>query len=261
MSNSFEKKSKKPQKVIIDMSNAWTEEDKKRSPEKWAEIENSYKEKNEYPKKLEKVREYIGGIIDTFNDEATKLSWQETEADLDCGNERAVMERLEYMTEAERSTSKTKKDVELWRGAIFEISKEVNSSASFVDAETVGKSFYDEFTKLQEEMNRELDSNPGAFSERDRKDYEKQVLRWHDASNELLTIGRSENALILLEQEIEDKVRYDHDLRGEIEQAAKSKNANIEYINRTKEIINANSKKLAAYRRMRDSLYAIEFSK
>lgn len=255
----------KVQKVVIDMGHAWTPEERKQKEdrEKNEKGEDGPKEQKEYPKKFSSAREYINNKISEFKNRDDKVEigqdWESVEGDLDCGNERGAMERLEYMASTEHS--KTKKDPVLWRKAIFEISKEIDGSARFMDTDAVGKSFYDEFTKLQDEMNNTLDKNPGDFSEKDRKDNDKWVLRWYDASNELLTNGHSENALILLEQEIEDRVSDDHRLRGEIEQVAKSKTASIEYINRTKETINANFKKLAIYRRMRDSLLAIEFSK
>ena len=253
-----------PQKVVIDMSHAWTEEDKKKSPEKWAEAKQDPVEQKEHPKRFASAREYIKNKIDQFKGNKDNVEigqdWESVEGDLECGNERAVMQRLEYCAGAEHG-SKSKKDIDLWRKSIFEISKDVNGTTRLMDSDNVGKSFYNEFEELQAEMNNELAKNPTNYNEQDIKNWDKEVVRWQDAANEILTNGNSENALVLLEQEIEDKASKDDLWRGELEEAAKGKNPNMKYITKMREDINANSKKLATYRRMRDSLYAIELNK
>ncbi|MFZ2153896.1 MAG: hypothetical protein WAV16_01580 [Candidatus Moraniibacteriota bacterium] len=256
------------QKIVIDMGHTWTPEERQQKEQRERnekETDNSQEQK-EYPKKFSSAREYIKNLISLFDnpsgdaDEEIMQEWQEAEADLDCGNERAVMEKLEYMAGAQRSTSKTKKDSKLWRKAIFEITKETSGTSRLMNSEAISGALYDEYMKLDEEMIKVLDENPGDFNDKDRQEYKKEVSRWHNAFNEVANNGRLENAMILLEEEINDKVRDDHDLRREIEQVTKGKSPNIDYINRTKEKIKANSNKLATYRRMRDSLYAIEFN-
>lgn len=248
-------KKPEPQKIVVDMSHAWTEEDKKRSPEKWEETRQGSVEKNEYPKKFASAREYIQNKINEFQgyDDKKEIGqdWEEVMGDLECGNERVAMERMEEM-------ASTEKDIELWRKGVFEISKDVHGCARFVDKGKVVGLLYSEFKKQQDEMNEAFSQNPAGFSEEDRKFNKKEILRWQDASNEVFD-GNFENALVLLEQYIEDKVEYDHNLRRDIEKAATISSSKIEFINKTKASIDANTKNLAAYRIMRDSLYAIKF--
>jgi len=247
------------QKVVIDMSHVWTEEDKKRSPEKWAETRQGSAEKKEYSKKFAPAREYIQNKINEFKGYNDKKEigqdWEEVMGDLNCGNERAAMERMEEMAGEE---IRTKKDIDLWRKGVFEISKDVYGCARFVDKGKVVGLLYSEFKKQQDEMNESFSQNPAGFSEEDRKFNKKEVLRWQDASNEVFD-GSFESALVLLEQYIEDKVEYDHNMRRDIEKAATGGNFKIEFINKTKVSIDANTKNLATYRKMRDSLYAIKF--
>ncbi|PIT96526.1 hypothetical protein COT82_02785 [Candidatus Campbellbacteria bacterium CG10_big_fil_rev_8_21_14_0_10_35_52] len=229
--------------------------------EKNKEEPTSTPEQKEHPKKFSKVREYLKYIFElSDDDDEIKQGWQEAEANLDYGNQLATMAKLERMATGEHFSQSTKTK-NLWRNAIFEIGQEVYSSTRLIDVEALGQSLYEEFMKLNKQMDSVIEDNPSDWSEKDKKNYDKEVLRWQDASNEVLTYGRSENALILLEQNIDNMSRYDRDLREVIEQGAKRKNVSLEYINKTKELIDTNSKKLAAYRRMRDSLYAIEFSK
>lgn len=260
MSNSPEKP--EPQKVVIDMSHAWTEEDKKRSPEKWAEAQQNPVEQKEYPRKFASAREYIKRKISEVAEYdhdfkvETEQDWETTEADLECGNERAVMQRLECCANREHY-SKSKKDIVLWRKSIFEISKDTGGGANLMDKDAVGQNLHEEFAKLQNEMNEKLDKNPERYNNDDIKKWDKEILRWYDASNEI-SYGNFENTLVLLEQQIEDGAESDNLWRGQLEEAGKGKNPSMEHITRTREFINANSKKLATYRRMRDSLYAIE---
>ena len=258
----------KPQKVVIDISHAWTEEDKKRNPEQWAEIEKKNSgEKKEYPKKFSAAREYIGNMLNFFKNRPEKDTdseesanyWEETLADLDCGNERTVMENLEDNASREHYVTK-KKELVLWRKAIFEISKETNITDRLLSPDDVGKGLYEEFTQRQSEMDKALDENPKGYNNEDRRDYGKEVLKWQDVANEV-SYGNFENACILLEKAIEDKVDFINDARSAIEIAAKQKDPNMQTINGYREKITADSKKLETYRRMRDSLYAIEFSK
>lgn len=256
----------KVQKVVIDMSHAWTPEERKQKEdlERKEKGDDNYQEQKEYPKRFASAREYIKNKISYFkqysHDERVEMGqdWETVEGDLDCGNERTVIERLEYMADGEHGH--TTAEVNLWRKAIFEISKVLNMSSYFMDAGAVGQSLYDEFTKLQDEMNKTLDENPSVYTNKDKNDWYNKVLKWQDVTNEVF-YGNSKNALILLEQEIQDKVGDDHYLREKIKEAAKRMDLSIEYINKTRETILANSKKLAVYRRIRDSLYAIEFSK
>jgi len=255
----------KPQKIIVDMSHAWTEEDKKKNPEQWAEIERKKQEngneKKENKPKFASAAEYIKSRIDCLKgnakDDEFLQEWKETELDLEYGNNLKAMRNLEICASAEHLD---KKNINLWRKAIFEINKESQHSSYFLDKDTVGKNLHDEFRKLQDKINEELEKNPSDYNEKDIKHWDKENLQWQDAANEVFG-GNTENALALLEKSIEERARDDYSLRLDIETAAKSGKSSVEYITKTKESIDANSESLATLRRMRDSLYAIEFNK
>lgn len=239
------------QKIVIDMDNAWTEEERKYK-EKGDEFIDSSHEKVDYPKRLSKTREFIKNMLEKVKgNNKDEEYWQEVEMDLDCGNEVMAMQRLE-------SLDITKRDVTKWRNAIFEISKESKMKGYFLNADKIGDALYEEFTQRQIEIDMGAKNNPKDY---DDQDY-KAVLQWQDIASEV-AYGKSKNALALLEGAIEDKIEWDHSFRSTIKEIFKNKNKGIDFdikrIDKLREKITTNSKKLAMYRRIRDSLYAIEF--
>ena len=255
----------KVQRIVINMGDAWTPEERQRREK----VEGKEKggddlhEQKEYPKRLSSAREYIKNILSLFDnvgndaEEEMKQEWQMAEADLDCGNEKVVMERLEQMA-GSHLTSKTKKDADLCRKAIFEISKESKMESYFLNTEEVGKSLYEEFAQRLSEIDTGSKEKSEYYNEQNIKDWNKDVLQWQDAASEV-TYGNSKNALVLLENAIMGGNEHGSHLRIAMKEKRRGKGMDAKGINELNEKITANSKKIAMYRRMRDSLYATEF--
>lgn len=217
--------------------------------------ENS-QEQNKIFEKFSKAKQFIKNAVvgnrEKGNEEEALL-WENIQMELDCGNGIIAMQDLERAGILDE-------DMSPWREAIFEISTDSKEKSYFLNNEEIGKILHETFIERQSEINTKLETDPESYTEQDIKTWDKDVLRWLDASNEVMYNGYSENTLILLEEAIEYGVDRDQALRGQLVEAMKTKD-NSKGINNCKEEIISNSKKLNEYRRMRDSLIAIKSKK
>lgn len=246
------------QKIIIDMGGTRTESREKEVAEssKTTDIPQEkhlerFSEAKAFIKHALEQCEEFKGDAECF--EANVEFWQDIEIDLECGNQIKSMEKLE-------TANIRKEDLNTWRNAIFEISKESQRDNYLLKADEIGAMLYDEFTQRQSAMNDDLDKYPEEFTKQEIKDWDKDILRWMDAANEV-PYGRSANTILLLEETINDTVERDHSWRLTMAQKLRKKELDIEGVNELREMIATNSKKLSVYRRLRDSLHSIESSK
>ncbi|MEI8103818.1 MAG: hypothetical protein WCG84_02885 [Candidatus Moraniibacteriota bacterium] len=210
-------------------------------------------EKKEEGEKYGKARSYVREILESESkidrgDNETIEYWQEAAYNLEIGQELLVMESLERMPRHPMTD-----DLLKWRKAIFEISNDKLTNGHFFSKDQVAELLDKKFEEKQEQMDLTLEKDPQYYSKEDRKTWLKQDMKWKDASNELFTYDRSENALLLIEDEIDNVCDYIDDRRAalKVNPAAKENRKELTHL----------IEKVSKLRRMRDSLYSIDFFK
>ena len=247
------------------MGHAWTPEERKQKEESGQGKPNNNFAENEYPQRLGLVRQYLNKLIDNHHsgDKDNEDFCRERLMDLDCGNERVVMEFLEDA--CPHSDGKTPERAELteWRKAVFEMSKEMHVEASF-SSDEISNFLMEEFEEKMVEMNLELENNPNSYNADDIKKWDKEISIWQDASIRLFKgFDNAELALSLIEKEIDDLTEYIQGAKKAKEEALKSITKDpadvMKRIKARTESIENYFEKLKSFRRMRNSIYEAMF--